>query len=81
MKLFAAVALIVGPLMGPTTVHAAPKASRDRTQRGDDSALRACLKALAAKRGRFGYRRLHPMLKRGGTTGNHRKLLQLYREE
>lgn len=62
-------------------VGVAPKVFRHRTRRADDGALRARLKALAAERRRFGYRRLHLMLKREGTTVNHKKLFRLYREE
>lgn len=62
-------------------VGVAPKVFRYRTRRVDDGALRARLKALAAERRRFGYRRLHLMLKREGTTVNHKKLFRLYREE
>lgn len=62
-------------------VGVAPKVFRYRTRRGDDGALRARLKALAAERRRFGYRRLHLMLKREGTRVNHKKLFRIYREE
>jgi putative transposase len=62
-------------------VGVAPKVYRHRTRRGDDGALRARLKALAAERRRFGYRRLHLMLKREGVSVNHKKLFRIYREE
>ena len=62
-------------------VGVAPKVFRHRTRRGDDGALRARLLALAALRRRFGYRRLHLLLKREGTTVNHKKLFRIYREE
>lgn len=62
-------------------VGVAPKVFRYRTRRADDGALRARLKALAAERRRFGYRRLHLLLKREGTRVNHKKLFRLYREE
>jgi putative transposase len=39
------------------------------------------LKELAAVRRRFGYRRLHLLLKREGMTLNHKKLFRIYREE
>jgi len=54
---------------------------RYRHRRPDDGALRARLKALAAIRRRFGYRRLHVLLKREGTLVNHKKLRRLYSEE
>ena len=57
------------------------KVYRHRTRRGDDGALRALLKALAAERRRFGYRRLHLMLKPEGCRVNHKKLFRIYREE
>lgn len=62
-------------------VGVAPKVYRYRTRRGDDGALRARLKVLAAERRRFGYRRLHLMLKREGVSVNHKKLFRIYREE
>jgi putative transposase len=46
-----------------------------------DSALRARLKELAAKRMRFGYRRLTAMLVREGILANHKHVYRLYREE
>ncbi len=48
---------------------------------GRDAALRARLKELAAKRMRFGYRRLTAMLVREGTRANHKRVYRLYREE
>jgi len=54
----------------------------------DDRALRARMKDLAAKRPRFGYRRLHVLLwrekKEDGTMRwqvNHKRVYRLYREE
>ena len=46
-----------------------------------DSELRARLKKLAAKRMRFGYRRLTAMLVREGMAANHKRVYRLYREE
>jgi putative transposase len=46
-----------------------------------DTALRARLKELAAKRMRFGYRRLTAMLVREGMLANHKRVYRLYREE
>lgn len=37
--------------------------------------------ALARERRRFGYRRLHVLLRREGYRVNHKKLFRLYREE
>jgi putative transposase len=39
------------------------------------------MKAVAAERRRFGYRRIHVMLKRKGIVMNLKKLRRLYREE
>ena len=36
---------------------------------------------LANERRRFGYRRLHILIKRAGVVVNHKKLFRLYREE
>ncbi len=48
---------------------------------GRDAVLRTRLKELAAKRMRFGYRRLTAMLEREGTPANHKRVYRLYREE
>ena len=47
----------------------------------DDTVLRDRMKAIAHERRRFGYRRIHIMLKREGTVVNHKRLFRLYREE
>ena len=54
---------------------------RYRSSRRDDALVRARLRELAAIRRRFGYRRLHILLRREGITMNHKKLRRLYREE
>ena len=54
---------------------------RSRSKRADDSSVRAKLRALAAERPRFGYRRLGVMLEREGISLNHKRLHRLYREE
>jgi putative transposase len=59
----------------------APKTYRYASSRSDDAALRVQLKELASERRRFGYRRLHILLKRVGVAINHKKLFRLYREE
>lgn len=48
--------------------------------RGDD-VVRQRLLELAAERPRFGYRRLHVLLRREGIEVNHKKVQRLYREE
>ena len=48
---------------------------------GAGRGLRARLKELAAKRMRFGYRRLTAMLVREGLAANHKRVYRLYREE
>lgn len=62
-------------------VGMAPKTYRYRPRRPDDGALRGTLKELANQRRRFGYRRLHLLLRRGGIAVNHKKLFRIYREE
>jgi putative transposase len=54
---------------------------RYRSIRPDDAAVRARLRELASVRRRFGYRRLHILLRREGIAMNHKKLRRLYREE
>ncbi len=54
---------------------------RYRTTRGDDTSLRERMKAIAQERRRFGYRRLHVLLRREGFQVNHKRLFRLYREE
>ena len=49
--------------------------------RPDDAELRERMKALAHERRRFGYRRLHVLLRREGYVVNHKRLFRLYREE
>lgn len=54
---------------------------RYRARRCDDGALRERLKALAFERRRFGYRRLHVLLRREGWAVNKKRVQRLYREE
>lgn len=49
--------------------------------RPDDAALRERMKAIAIERRRFGYRRIHVLLRREGIIVNHKRLFRLYREE
>ena len=58
-----------------------PRVCRFRPTRPDDATLRGRLKELASQRRRFGYRRLHLLLKREGVEINWKKLYRLYREE
>jgi putative transposase len=54
---------------------------RYRGRRPDDGAIRTRLCELAAFRRRFGYRRLHILLRREGLHLNHKKSRRLYAEE
>jgi putative transposase len=47
----------------------------------DPERLRERLRALAGGRRRFGYRRLHELLRREGWRVNHKRVHRLYREE
>ena len=49
-----------------------------RSVRPDDAAARAAMKAVAAERRRFGYRRLHVLLRREGHQANHKRVFRLY---
>ena len=63
-------------------VGAARSSVRYRSRRGDDDAtLRTRLRELAAQRPRFGYRRLHVLLRREGIVVNHKRVERLYRAE
>ena len=54
---------------------------RYRSAARDQTALRVRLRDLAASRVRYGYRRLHVLLRREGWMVNHRRVYRLYREE
>ncbi len=54
---------------------------RYRSCRADDAELRARLCELAGQRRRFGYRRLHVLLRRDGLTINRKKTQRPYQEE
>lgn len=54
---------------------------RYRSRRPPQEALRQRLRELAVERVRWGYRRLHILLKREGVQVNHKRLYRLYREE
>ena len=56
-------------------------AVRYQSRRPDDAELRERLRTLAAERRRFGYRRLHVLLRREGHVINRKKTQRLYREE
>lgn len=57
------------------------KSMRYRARRADDAALRLRLRELAQRRRRFGYRRLHILLRRDGVLINRKRTQRLYREE
>ena len=54
---------------------------RYRSCRDPQVALRMRLRDLAATRGRYGYRRLHVLLRREGWSMNHKRIYRLYAEE
>lgn len=54
---------------------------RYRSIRPDDTGLRAQLRELADQRRRFGYRRLHVLVRQEGYIVNRKKTQRLYREE
>ena len=62
-------------------VGADRKSMRYRSTRPDDADVRMRLRDLAQQRRRFGYRRLHILLRRDGITINRKKTQRLYREE
>lgn len=62
-------------------VGSASSVLRYQCQRADDSGLRERLQELAGERLRFGYRRLHVLLRREDIVINRKKTYRLYREE
>jgi putative transposase len=62
-------------------VGVARSSYRYRSQAADQTALRLRLRDLAATRVRYGYRRLHILLRREGWQVNHKRVYRLYREE
>ena len=58
-----------------------PRVYRRVSKRSADIDLRDRLKELSSERRRFGYRRLHILLKREGWHVNWKKLYRIYREE
>ena len=51
------------------------------TSRRDDTMIRTRLRELAAQRRRWGYRKLHVLLRREGVVVNHKRVERIYREE
>jgi putative transposase len=58
-----------------------PRVYRRVSKRPADSELRSRLKELSSERRRFGYRRLHILLKREGWQVNWKKSYRIYHEE
>jgi len=54
---------------------------RYRSIRTDDPMLRLKIKSIAATRIRYGYRRIHVLLRREGWCVNHKRVRRIYREE
>ncbi len=54
---------------------------RYRPRRPDQAYLRQRIKEIAAVRIRYGYRRIHVLLRREGWLVNHKRIQRLYREE
>ena len=62
-------------------VGMAPRVYRYTSTRPDDMELRQRLRELSSERRRFGYRRLHLLLKREGVEVNWKHLYRIYKEE
>ena len=62
-------------------IDADRKSMRYRSTRDDDTDLREKLRELANQRHRFGYRRLHILLRREDVMINRKKTQRLYKEE
>lgn len=52
-----------------------------RSRRHSDTALRSRIREIAVTRIRYGYQRIHVLLRREGWLVNHKKVLRIYREE
>jgi putative transposase len=57
-----------------TVLHYAPLPQTDNAQ------LQQRMVELAAERRRFGYRRIHALLRREGIDANHKRVFRLYQE-
>ena len=64
-----------------TLIGADRSSVRYAARRPDDAALRTRMREIAHDRRRFGYRRLHVLLKAEGLVVNRKKTERLYREE
>src|SRR3546814_18499615 len=62
-------------------IDADRKSVRYRSTRDDDAGLSAKLRELATKRGRFGYRRLHVLLRREGVLINRKQNQSIPQEQ
>ncbi len=62
-------------------IDADRKSVRYRSTRDDDAGLREKLRELANQRRRFGYRRLHILLRREGVMINRKRTQRIYQEE
>jgi putative transposase len=58
-----------------------PRVYRYQSSRPNDVGLRQRLRELSSERRRFGYRRLHLLLKREGVEVNWKRLYRIYKEE
>lgn len=58
-----------------------PASFRSRSRSPDTSTLKLRMRDLAAARVRYGYRRIHVLLRRDGWVLNHKKVYRLYKLE
>ena len=61
--------------------HTCRATQRYRSQADPQSALHQRVRELAAARVRYGYRRIHVLLRREGWTVNHKRVYRVYRDE
>lgn len=54
---------------------------RYHPRRRDDTELRTLVKTIAAKRRRFGYRKITILVRRDGIVANHKRVYRIYTEE
>jgi putative transposase len=72
---------VVSERRGCRAVNIARKTFRYKSKTPDQKALRMRIKEIAASRVRYGYKRIHVLLRREGWVVNHKRVYRIYCEE